>query len=304
MNCRALSTSLIFAALTILPAQNAKEESKDQKAKDAFVKTPLKVLPQDEINKIMSRRLEGSLGHSFGQFANMFLVRSRMDTDVSVMLKAANGDIADTELQAVFPEFYKPTLAELCDSIALQTFSKWSYEKDDQHVMSGVPGQKLIDEGIVVLSFNPDSGRKKPFTLTPASGWRHEDRGHWEMFIPPSAQVGMDIYEVGRYSAKKGEDEKKLMLRVRKEVSLEWAGKVHPKVGEKDLKLAKVGPFEALHFEASVPSRLGKDVHWRQWVFLAGDRCFFIVSTLFPEQEDTVWPDVQEMLKSFRCDEK
>jgi len=303
MNSRALTACLIFAA-SILPAQDAAKESKDQKAEKPLVKTPLKVLPQDEINRIMSRRLEGSLGHTFGQFANMFLVRSRMDTDISVMLKAANGEIADKELQSVFPDFYKPTLAELCDAIALQTFSKWSYEKDDQHVMSGVPENKPIDLGIVVLSFNPDSGRKKPFKVTLASGWRQEDRGHWEMFIPPSAPVGMDIYEVGRYSAKKGEDEGMLMARVRKEVSLEWAGRVYPKVGEKDLKLAKVGAFEALHFEASVPSRLGKNVHWRQWVFLAGDRCFFIVSTLFPEQEETVWPDVQKMLESFQCDGK
>lgn len=288
----------------MLPAQEAKEEPKDKKAGKNFVKTPLKVLPQDEIDKIMSRRLQGGLVHSFGQFANMFLVKSRLDTNVSVMLKAANGDIADTELQSVFPGFYKPTLAELCDAIALQTFSKWSYEKEDQFIMSSVPGEKMIDEGIVVLSFRADTGRKKTFTVTPASGWRQEDRGHWEMFIPPNAPVGMDIYEVGRYSAKKGEDVDKLMLQVRKEVSLEWAGKVYPKIDEKDLKPDKVGAFDALHFEASVPSRLGKDVHWRQWVFMAGNRCFFIVSTLFPEQEETVWPDVQEMLKSFKCEEK
>lgn len=288
----------------MLPAENEKKPSEAKKAEKHSFKTPLKILSQDKIGEIMSRRIQGSLGHSFGQFANMFLVSSRLETNVSLMLKAANGDMADAELQGVFPEFYKPTLAELCDAIALQTFSKWSYEKEDQYVMSSVPGEKTIDEGIVVLSFRPDKERKKPFMITPAAGWRHEDRGHWEMFIPPSAPVGMDIYEAGCYSAKKGEDSEKLMLRVRKEVSLEWAGRVYPKIDEKDLKLDKVGPFEALHFEASVPSQLGKDVHWRQWVFMAGNRCFFIVSTLFPEQEATLWPDVQEMLKSFKCEEK
>jgi hypothetical protein len=43
----------------------------------------------------------------------------------------------------------------------------------------------------------------------------------------------------------------------------------------------------------------GRTVRWRQWVFMVGNKCYFAVSTIFPQYEDRIFPDVQAMLASF-----
>lgn len=44
-----------------------------------------------------------------------------MSTGTAIGLKTANEELGRAELSPVFPEFNKPTLAELFDVIALQT---------------------------------------------------------------------------------------------------------------------------------------------------------------------------------------
>ncbi|HLX62952.1 MAG TPA: hypothetical protein VKX17_16895, partial [Planctomycetota bacterium] len=62
-----------------------------------------------------------------------------------------------------------------------------------------------------------------------------------------------------------------------------------------------VGSFDALYFESMVPSQLKKEIRWRQWVFMDGERCYFIVSTIFPDNEAKIFPDVEKMLQSFKA---
>jgi hypothetical protein len=102
------------------------------------------------------------------------------------------------------------------------------------------------------------------------------------------------------YSADDETETAELLARVPREVALEWAQRVKPETTAQALQPARVGAFDALFFESSVPSRLGYDLHWRHWVFMHGNHCYFIVSTLPPDKESELLPDVQAMLASFR----
>ena len=290
-----------FACSLESKAEDSIKKPEPEKGQAVEKRAPLKVLTQPELAKLLSRRVQGGLGHTFAQFANMFMVSSHLGTGISVGLTTPDETVAKTELQDAFPHFYKPTLSELLEAIAMQTFSKWSYETKDQFVSATTDDAKPNDS-VVIISFNrfiPGKPRTKPFSVTPAKGWTHEDRGNWETYIPAIAPVGMDIYEMGQYSTKKRDGQAALMNRVRREMSLDWAHRVKPEAAEADLKPAKVGEFEALHFDAMVPANDGRKVHWRQWVITAGDRCYFIISTLFPDQEERLLPDVEEMLRTF-----
>jgi len=279
------------------PAGTGKEEKSEKKA-------PLKVLGAAELEQMLQHRLNGSLGHEFKQFANMFFVRSNLDIGRCVGLSTHDGDIASTELQPVFPDFYKPTLRELLDAIALQTSSAWSYRKQDQFILSEVDEKKPAaeqkpDSNVIVFHFQK-ARRAKPYQVILAKGWKSEDRGHWTACIPSTASVGMDIYEAGTYSAKDKAAEPELFERVRQAVALDWAQRVKPDAKAADLKPAKVGTFDALFFESMIDARDGGKVRWRHWVFMAGNECYFIVSTIFPDHEDTLFPDVEGMLKTFQ----
>ncbi|WP_395737368.1 hypothetical protein [Prosthecobacter sp.] len=293
-------------AVVVLGLTVAAAIAEDAKKTVYDKKVPLKVLSYEEQARLLGKRLEGGLGDSFGAFANMFMVRSQMDLRVCVGLKGMSKEITEAELQPVFPEFYKPTLKELMDTIALQTFSAWSYRKEDQYANSS-KAETTENDHLVIFSFTSvvaEAKPTKPYNVELAKGWQAEDRGHWQACRPKTFPVGMDIYEMGAYSTAKKEDEAALFEKVRKEVALEWAKRVKQDASADDLKPAKVGEFEALHFEAMIPARTGGDVHWRHWVFMVENKCYFIVSTIFPKMEKELLPDVEKMLGSFKVAKK
>jgi hypothetical protein len=121
------------------------------------------------------------------------------------------------------------------------------------------------------------------------------------MLVPPSAPVGLDIYDMGTYSSDEQAGKNELLKEVRQEMALEWARRVRKNADLKGMKTRRVGAHEALFFEAMVPSRMNKDIHWRQWVFMVNNRCFFVVSTICPEEEAKILPDVEKILASFRA---
>ena len=258
----------------------------------------IKPLTEEQLEKLLAARLDGGLHDKFGQFGNMFLVMSRIKFGVGIGLMSSDREISNTELQPVFPIFYKPTLREFLDAIALQTFSKWKYDPTNKFVKSSVKDAKPVDD-LAIFEFTK-VGREKPYTVKLMDGWKSDDKGHWLMLIPPSFPVGMDIYQMGTYSADNPADEAELFRKVRSEVAQQWARNVGQNVSADDMKSVKVGEFDALYFDAMVPSQLGGELHWRQWVFMAGNRCYFIVSTIKPDLEDEIFPDVEVMLETFR----
>lgn len=257
----------------------------------------VKPLTQEEQDKLLAERLNGGMGYSFRQFANMFLVTSRIKLSYGIGLMTSSRKISEAELQPAFPKFYKPTLREFLDAIALQTSSQWKYDPTNKYVQSDTDRGAI--DGLAIFEFT-ETKREKPYQIDPAKGWKTIDRGNWVMHIPPIFPVGMDIYEFGSYSSEDGTKEEELMKKVVTEVSLEWAKRAKEEVDAKELTAAKVGSYDALYFEAMVPMPGGTQIRWRQWVFAVGNQCYFVVSTILPKNEDQLYPEVQAMLKSFK----
>ena len=200
-------------------------------------------------------------------------------------------------LQALSRRDSRPTLREFLDTIALQTSSQWKYDPSDKYLHSEVEHKTPVDD-LAIFEFTP-AKREKPFRIKLANGWKPIDKGNWVMYVPPSFPVGMAIYEMGTYSCNDKAKRKQLLFDVRRDIALEWAQRVSESAKEEDLKPAKVGPYDALYFEAMVDSQLDKKMRWRHWVFLDDARCYFVVSTIFPELEAKILPDVQKMLATF-----
>jgi hypothetical protein len=110
----------------------------------------------------------------------------------------------------------------------------------------------------------------------------------------------MDIYELGSYSTDDESAPADRMNTIRAAVSLEWAQRVSKTATIENLQAAKVGTYDALYFETLIASQPGQELHWRQWVFIEGNRCYFIVSTIVPDMEMEILPDVEQMVASIR----
>jgi hypothetical protein len=247
---------------------------------------------------LLAARVDGGLGNEFRQYANMFLVFSRLQLGSGVGLMTSSPEIAAAELQPVFPSTYQPTLRELLDMIAMQTGSSWKYDSSGKYFQSDVPGESAAT-GLAIFEFTP-AKRDKPYEVTLAKEWKAVDKGHWLMLVPPSFPVGMDIYELGSYSTDDKAAPSDWINSIRGEIALEWAQRVNPEATRDDLQPAKVGPYDALYFEALIDSQLDKKLRWRQWVFAEGNRCYFIVSTILPEKDEEIFPDVEQMVGSIR----
>ena len=258
----------------------------------------IKPLTAEQQEQLLAARLDGGMGYSFRQFANMFLVSSRIQFGTGIGLMTSDKEIAEVPLQSPFPASYKPTLGEFLDAIALQTFSEWKYDPSSKYFESEVDHEAPV-EGLAIFEFTKTK-REKRFAVTLPDGWKTIDKGNWVMHVPPSFPVGMDIYEMGTYSSDEEVTQEDFASKIRSAVALEWAQRVNEKAKQEDLKPAKVGIFDALFYESMIPSQLDKEIRWRQWVFIANNKCYFIVSTILPEHEDEIIPDVQKMVASFR----
>ena len=297
-----LLSSLALAMVLVTPCSPvstaAESPAKAKPATEAKKRTPafIKPLTKEQQDKLLRERLDGGMGNSFSQFANRFLVMSRINLLCGVGLMTASPEIAKTELQPVFPKFYKPTRREFLDMIALQTSSDWKYDATSKYFKSEVEDGPV--EGLAIFEFTK-AKREKPFQITLAKGWTFNDKGNWVMLVPAMFPLGVDIHELGSYSSDDKTKEAELLKRVPTEVSLEWAMRAKDKVDPSELKPAKVGLYDALYFETMMPLRNGPTIRWRQWVFMVDSKCFFVVSTILPEFEDRIFPDVQAMVKSF-----
>ena len=279
---------------------SATADPKLEPDEDKTASSTIKPLTTEQQEQLLAARLDGGMGFTFSQFANMFLVSSRIHFDTGIGLMTSDKEIAELPLQSPFPTSYKPTLREFLDAIALQTFSEWKYDPSSKYFKSEVDHEAPV-EGLAIFEFTkPRAKREKPFAVTLADGWKTIDKGNWVMHVPPTFPVGMDIYEMGRYSSEEKAGEQDFANKIRSAVALEWAQRINENARQEDLKPTKVGTFDALFYESMIPSQLGKEIKWWQWVFMVDNKCYFIVSTILPEFEDKIFPDVQKMAASFR----
>lgn len=288
-------------SLSTLQAQDSKPKEKQAKPE----KQPVVILTDDELDNLFNKRLEGGMSYSFKQFSNMFFVKSRIDLGTGIGLMSKSKEIPEKPLQSTFPESYNPTLREFLDSIALQTASTWKYDPVNQFVMSEANGKKekkaAVIKDIAIIEFEEAEKRIKPFKFKLAEGWTAIDQGSWVMHRPPEYPVGMDIYELGEFSQKaEAKADPDFSEKMRLQIAMHWAKRVTPKATRDLMKPAKVGALDALFYDTMIPSNLkGEKVRWRQWIFMDGNRGYFIVSTIFPDFEDKIFPKVEEMIASF-----
>lgn len=275
----------------------------EQKNEDAKLhKIDVKPLSKDELEKLLSTRFTGAIGNTFGQFSNVFFVSSAINLGTSIGLLSDDATIVKTKLEPAFPKSYEPTVKEFLDAIALETGSKWRYDEEDQFIL----GEKASDqkaENIVNFKFVKDGDDKNPrieYTIDPAEGWKMKPQTNWIMYVPPNHPFGMDLHVLGKLTTNEASNEKELLSSAAKEFALDLYKTVEPEATATDIKQTKVGEYEAYFFEHQLPPKGKEQYRWRQWHFIVGNRLLYIISTLPIDQDETLYPDVEKMVKSFR----
>lgn len=259
--------------------------------------TIVSVLSDEELQTLLNDRIKDHPSGTFAQFGNQFLVNSRIQLGKGVALATPSRKIALTRLQSPYPDNYEPRLRELLDFVALQAFAEWKYESTGKYIDRGDGATKPV-RGLAVFEFKEEV-REKPYQIEVAKGWTVRDRGNWVMYTPPDFHVGMDIYEAGVYSIDNKRDEKDFLEQIQIDVSLMWALRANANATVEDLKLGKVGRFDASSYDTMIRSKEGQKFRWRHWVFLDGAQCYFIVCTIPPHVEEELFPEIQRMLNSF-----
>jgi len=251
-------------------------------------------ITQTQLISILQERLDGSLGDTFSQFSNMFLVRSQQELTRAVVLSASDGAVSETILMPVFPSSYQPTLREFLDAIALQTNAEWKYVTESKALHSN--SQTPLD-GVACFEFTQSKKSNLTFSIKVPGGWVIRKGGNRLMCVPPSFPVGIDFWEVGTYSLEK--DGGTTMEDIVRDIALDWARRAKPDASADSLKATKVGANNAQFFETRVPSRTGIELVWKQWVFSSANHCYFVISTLDDVNAKKLESQVSDILNSF-----
>ena len=230
-------------------------------------------LSAEQQSRLLSQRLpSGAIAGTFGSYASLLFATS------DVALHTDDEEIGGAELHSPFPDFYRPTLRELFDTIAVQTGSSWKYD----------PGR---DYWVFAKPAAP-----KPFSVALAPKWASEERGIYTSYRPPTYPVGMDVYYYGVYSSDDPRQQVALWEKIRGVWAPSFASHLKRGVSVAEMRKVNVAGAEALYFETPAP-RPG--VTWRQWAFVKDGKAFVIVSSL-PAEDKTLLADVEAMVKSFQ----
>lgn len=256
-----LSFVLLISSFAIAQAENGTPQTK------------VTALTADQQKALLSGRLNsGAVNGTFDSFTSLLFSFN------NIAMHTEDAGINNTKLNSPFPEFYKPTLSELFDTIALQTQSSWKYDPKTNYWVFAKPALK------------------KPYSLTIADKWDTQDMGIYTGYKPATFPVGMDVYYYGVYSSDDSKKASSLWERVRNIWALNFASNFKRGVKIDDLKKVTVDGVEALYFEGPAP-RPG--ITFREWALIKNGKMFVIISTLPTEDKQSV-ADVEAMVKSFR----
>jgi hypothetical protein len=305
-----LSAGLIAVVPVYAHESNESHESHESHEHAASAKgstTAVKVLSESELAALLNQRINSTFSGPFGPFANMFFVRSNLETGTSIGLTTASARVGQMPLTPAFPRDYKCTLRELLDAIAMQIDTNWKYSPKDQ-IMRNMSKDVAIPDapltGVALFTFE-EASRKPGFAMDPAAGWKVNSQGARTMYIPPTAEMGLDLHVCGKVSVD-GNDPAKLADLCKsapRDAALDELRRVKPGAVAGDLKQTKVGEYDAYFFEAWLPPNGEKKIHWRQWHLIVGNQLLFVISTLFKDQDESLYPDVEQMIKTFKVKE-
>ncbi len=251
-----------------MPSFAAEKPKQPATAKGEEVK--LKPLTLEQRQALLDRRRSAMVMGSFNSFASLLYAVD------DIVVHTDDPELAKVQLNSPFPEFYKPTSAELFDAIARQMACSWSYDEKRAYWLFVQPAMPM------------------PFKVDLAKGWESETRGNYLFCKPPGSPVGMDIYVMAGYSSRP--DDPQLPAKMREGVAMIFAKNFKKDVKVKDMSIVKVGAHDALHFKVPTP-RPGTT--WRQWAIAEGGQTVVVVSAIDDAKEGDVLPGVEAALKTF-----
>ncbi|MEZ4490613.1 MAG: hypothetical protein R3F51_23810 [Cyanobacteriota/Melainabacteria group bacterium] len=251
---------------------------------------------QASINQLLKERIRIEFGYPFYRFAQIFATASETRLKYSVVIASEDRLIEAHPLSDFYPNFYRPTLKETLDQIALQTGSSWRYLKEHKKYDTKLKDYRPHKE-VVLFEFTKRD-LKPTFKLKLAEGWRQRIKNNSVMYIPPDCPIGLDVFDIGSFSPSASESADSLMEKAVKDVALTFAAKTGKSPAEIKFSRQKVGGKDALFYQCEVQTRTGFKAVWRQWAFYSGDRVYIAISTIFPNFEEKLYPQVKEMLSS------
>lgn len=178
--------------------------------------------------------------------------------------------VGDVKLKSFPNPNLKVSPRELFNEIAMQTSSKWSYDKEN---------------GYWLFS------RSLPYELVLATKWNQEVRDGYVFYKPQSAPVGMDIYFAGKI------DSLETTSQALNRISEQFAKPIATEFTADSMYEVLLPNHNALFYKTEIT---GKETIWRQWAFVEDGMCFVIVSAIKFNDEATVLPDVEKMVESFK----
>ena len=270
-------------------------------ASDEKSEAKVSSLDKEDLKTLLSKRLSMGPPGGFAQLSQSIFMSSAKELPYCILLTTKSKEIANRLLLPAYPASYKPTLQEALDIISIQTQSIWSYTKKNDVVaeeLKNVP----IKKDVAIFEFTPGAKHKLSYEITIADDWTEDKKGMFVMYKPGNFPVGMDIYDLGPFTSDDASKEKELLKQIPLDVSLFWAKKVSPgkEISAGDLKPSKVADYDAFYYETMTPTKTGFEARWRQWAFMVDNRCYLVISTIFPNYDAKLYPQVQEMLKSFK----
>ncbi len=229
---------------------------------------------EDQLKILNSRANTATMLGSFYEFNNALACMHEP------FLMTTSVEVSKTPLQTVHVADYKPTQAELFESMARQTGTSIKYNPTFvSKWISAPPAMPL------------------PFSITVAEGWKLEDRGLYAAYIPQLQPFGLDIYMFGRYSGLSAEKTRE----VRNANAIRFAKQFDQTIKPESMKELKVGDCDALYYETTPPHR--PDGRWRQWSLVKNGEAFVIVSAIQDKNASVLVPQVQNMVASFHVSE-
>lgn len=233
-----------------------------------------KALNAQEQKEFLAKRLPtGAITGTFGSYGSLLFAAQ------DVAIHSNNKEIGNIKLNSPFPSDYKPTWAELFDTIAVQTKTTWIYDSKRNYWL--------------FLPF----AQQQSYDLKIAEGWIPRNEGIYVGYKPPTYPVGMDIYQMGKYSADNPKEESAFFEKIRNTLALRFATGFKKDITIKEMQTVKIDGVDALFFESISPIR--DYIMWRQWVLVKNGKAFVIVSSLNKEDKK-LYEDVQSMVKSFQ----
>ena len=235
---------------------------------------PIWKLTQEEQDKILHSKTSPIMMGSFYEFTNFLYCAG------APFIMTTSVDASKIHLHTVHDTNYKPTNAELVETMARQTKTSLKYDPSFFSKWVAAPPAMPL-----------------PYSVKVADDWRPDDRGSYVSYIPKLQPVGMDIYIMGRYSGLSPEESKTF----RNSNALKFAKMFDNSITTEKMQEVKVDESDAIYWETSKMKR--PNCRWRQWSLIKNGEAFVIVSTIADENASKLWPEVQAMVASFHVTE-